>query len=53
MGARELGSARRSNRPADIEQRQKRAQFELQQKQIDIERGKKITGTDKQVPDFY
>ena len=51
-GARELGSARRSSRPADIEQRQKRAQFELQQKQIDIERGKKITGTDKQVPDF-
>jgi len=51
-GARELGSARRSNRPSDLEQRRKRAQFELQQKQIDIERGKKITGTDKQVPDF-
>jgi len=51
-GARELGSAKRSNRPSDLEQRRKRAQFELQQKQIDIERGKKITGTDKQVPDF-
>lgn len=48
-GARELGSARRSNRPADIEQRQKRAQFELQQKQSDIERYNLL---DKKVPDF-
>jgi hypothetical protein len=48
-GARELGSARRSSRPADIEQRQKRAQFELQQKQRDIERYNLL---DKKVPDF-
>ena len=52
-GARELGSARRSNRPSDLEmsQRQGRSKFELEQKQLDLERGRKITGKDK-VPDF-
>jgi hypothetical protein len=52
-GARELGSARRSNRPSDVEmtQRQGRTKFELEQKQLDLERGRKITGKDK-VPDF-
>ena len=49
MGARELGSARRSNRPSDIEQKRKRAQFEAQQKQSDIERYNLLN---KQVPDF-
>ena len=51
-GARELGSRGVSNRPSDLEQRKQRAQFEAQQAKLDIERGKRITGTDKEVPDF-